>query len=89
MAFWVYILKCYINGEFRCFYVGQTGNITERMEYHYDAVRYHNIDKYTGRFDFVKLVWKKRVQTREDALRLERYLKSLSPNGKKEYMEDN
>ena len=89
MRFWVYVLECYINKEFRCYYVGQTGNITERMQYHYEAVREHNTDKFTGRFDFVKLIWKKEVPTRADALRLENYLKNLSPDKKEDYIEDN
>lgn len=59
------------------------------MQYHYGAVREHNTDKYTGRFDYVKLIWSKEVPTRADAERLERYLKPLSPDEKEDYMENN
>jgi len=43
----------------------------------------------TGRFDFVKLIWKKKAPTRADALRLEKYLKSLGQSGKESYMDNN
>ena len=89
MAFSVYILECYIDGEFSCYYTGQTNNLDERMQEHYEAVREHDTDKFTGRFDYIKLVWSKKVPTREDALKLESYLKSLSPDEKEDYMEDN
>jgi predicted GIY-YIG superfamily endonuclease len=89
MTYYVYVLACFIDGDFSCYYVGQTNDLDARMEEHYEAVRSHDTDKYTGRFDFVKLVWHRRVPTREDALRLESYLKSLSPSGKERYMDNN
>jgi len=59
------------------------------MEEHFDSVREGNTDTFVGRFDYVKPVWKKRVPTRADALRLESYLKSLTPQGKEDYMRRN
>ena len=56
---------------------------------HYQSVRKHDTNKFVGRFGYVKLVWSKKVPTRADALRLESYLKSLSPSGKEDYMDDN
>lgn len=89
MTFWVYILECYINGKFSCYYTGQTNNLNERMQEHYESVREHDTDKFVGRFDYIKLVWFKKVPTREDALRLENYLKNLDSDEKEDYMEDN
>lgn len=90
MPFYVYILKCYKGcGSKRVFsnyYVGQTNNITARMQEHYENVRNGDTDKYTGRFDWVELAWKKSVPSREDALRLESYLKDLNPVDKRNYM---
>jgi len=78
MAFWVYILMCHKNGKFTNFYVGQTNNFKARMEEHFDNVREGDTGTYTGRFDFVKPVWKTRVSTRSEALRKEREVKNLS-----------
>ncbi len=89
MVFWVYILECFIDGEFSCYYTGQTNNLKERMQEHYEAVREHDTKKFTGRFDYVKSVWSRKVPTRADAIRLERYLKNLSPDEKEDYMNDN
>lgn len=89
MVYCVYILECYIDHEFRCYYVGMTSDLHQRMAYHIEAVRNHNTDKYTGRFDFVKRIWYKKVPSKVDALRLEKYLKSLTPDEKEDYMEDN
>ena len=89
MPYYVYVLECFIDREFRNYYVGQTQNLEVRMQQHYENVRNHVTDKYTGRFDFVKLIWHKEVPTREDSIRLERYLKSLPQNEKEEYMENN
>ena len=89
MAFFVYVLACYIRGDFSCYYVGQTNDIYSRMQEHYDAVRNHETDRFTGRFDYVKKIWHKSVPTRKDALNLESFLKSLSPDEKEDYMENN
>ena len=89
MAYYVYILACYIDGDLRCFYTGQTNDLSARMEEHYGNVRSHDTDTYTGRFDRVELVWRAKVPTRDDALRLESYLKSLSHSEKIRYMQDN
>ena len=89
MGYCVYVLECYIAGSFSCYYVGQTNDLNSRMEEHYDSIREHNTDSFVGRFDYVKLIWHKIVPTREDAVRLESYLKSLSPSGKRSYMNHN
>ncbi len=88
MVYHVYMLACYIDGAFSCYYPGQTNDIKSRMQEHYDNVRYHDTNKFTGRFDFVKLIWKKQVATRGDALRVERYLKGLTPPEKRRYMKN-
>ena len=82
MPYWVYILKCYKDREFTNFYVGQTNDIEARMEEHFDNVRFMDTDKYTGRFDFVKLIWKWRIYTRKEALELERAIKDLDHSEK-------
>lgn len=86
MAFYVYVLNCFKDGEFSCYYVGQTNNLKARVGEHFDSVKEQNTDRFIGRFDFVKLKWFMKVPTRADALRLERYLKSLSHVEKEDYM---
>tara|TARA_Y100000310_G_C20390769_1_gene672634 strand:- start:24 stop:338 length:315 start_codon:yes stop_codon:yes gene_type:complete len=82
MSYWVYMLMCHKNGKFTNFYVGQTNDIEARMEEHFDNVRNGYTDSYTGRFDFVKLVWKWKVYTRLEALELERGIKDLDHSEK-------
>ncbi len=82
MSYWVYILMCYKNRAFTNFYVGQTNDFKARIEEHFDNVRERNTDRYTGRFDFVKPVWKKKVNTRSEALKLEKDIKGLSHSEK-------
>ena len=53
------------------------------MQEHYDNVRDGNTDRYTGRFDFVKLVWKRSCSSRAEAMSKERYLKNLSHSEKR------
>lgn len=73
----------------KCFYVGQTNDFSARMQEHYDNVRSRDTSTYTGRFDFVKPVWKKRVSTRSEALKLERHVKSLSHDQKRSLISGN
>ncbi|MCX6803047.1 MAG: GIY-YIG nuclease family protein [Candidatus Diapherotrites archaeon] len=91
MVHFVYALACYKEnyGEriFRCYYIGETNDLQRRLQQHYENVRNHITDKYTGRFDWVEKVWHKQVPSREDGKRLERYLKPLSPNEKEDYFE--
>ena len=89
MPFYVYILACYIRGKFSCYYVGQTNNLYARTGEHFDNVEEHHTESFTGRFEFVKRIWYKQVPTRVDALRLEKYLKSLTPDRKRAYMRNN
>jgi predicted GIY-YIG superfamily endonuclease len=86
MTYYVYILACFKAKTFSCYYTGQTDNLNRRIHEHYKAVKLHITDKFTGRFDFVKLMWYRRVPTRDDALRLESFLKSLTPPQKRAYM---
>jgi len=86
MGYCVYVLACFINKEFRCYYVGQTNDLSSRMAEHYNSIRGHDTNNFVGRFDYVKLIWYKKVPTRADAIRLESYLKELTPSGKRDYM---
>jgi len=88
MVYYVYILECYINREFSCYYCGQTDNLEKRKGQHIRNVIFHYTKKFTGRFDYCKLIWYGEVQTRADAIRLEQYLKSLNQQEKEEYMEN-
>lgn len=89
MVFYVYILACFKERDFRCYYVGQTNNLQERMEEHFDNVREIATEHFTGRFNFVKPIWFIEVETRQDAIKLEKYLKSLTPPQKRDYMKKN
>ena len=89
MKFYVYILNCFKNGKFSCYYVGQTSNLKARIGEHFDSVVEHNTDKFVGRFDFVKLKWYTKVAARAEALKVEKYLKSLTHEEKDRYMENN
>jgi len=82
MPYWVYMLMCHKNGKFTNFYVGQTNNFSERMEEHFDNVRDGDTDTYTGRFDFVKPVWKKQCQSRGEALSMEKKVKAMDHSEK-------
>lgn len=89
MGFWVYILMCYkIKGriirrrKFTNFYVGQTNNFSERMKEHFSNVREKDTNTYTGKFDYVQPVWKTTCNTKKEAMRLEKEIKSLTNNEK-------
>ncbi len=34
MAFWSYMLECFKDGESRCYYTGQTGDLWKRVSQH-------------------------------------------------------
>ena len=78
MPCWVYLLTCHKNGKFTNFYTGYTHNLRSRVGTHINNVRNKNTIRYTGRFDFVRLVWKRRCITKEEALQLEQDIKPLS-----------
>ncbi len=78
MTFWSYMLECFKDGKSKCYYTGQTGNLRRRVGQHIGNVRHKRTKKFTGRFDFVKLVWAERCKSREDALDLERTVKGLT-----------
>ena len=80
MSYYVYILACFKKGKFSCFYTGQTNNFKRRMQQHYKYVREKQTKHFTGRFDFVKWVWYKKVNNRAEAYKLEQYIKSLHPS---------
>ena len=82
--YYVYILACYKNGEFTNFYTGQTNDIDRRESEHIKNVITHNTKKYTGRFDYVKLLWYGIVKTRSEALELEQEIKQLSQDDKED-----
>ncbi len=77
MAYWSYMMECFKDGESRCYYTGQTSNLWKRLGQHFDNVRYRRTETFTGRFTFVKLVWRRRCSTRDEALHIERTVKEL------------
>ena len=87
MPFYVYILACFKDKIFSCYYTGQTDNLYRRTGQHFDIVCEKDTNHFVGRFDFVKLIWHRVVDTREDALRLESYLKQRTPPEKESYMD--
>lgn len=79
MVFYVYICKCYVDRRFSCYWARQTKNLKRRQDEHNKNVINHDTSKFTGIFDYVKLFWYRKVNTRKYVLRLENYLKKLSP----------
>lgn len=70
MAFWVYMLEC----ADRSFYVGHTDNLEQRIACHQAG----EIPGYTAERLPVSLVLAQAVESREQALNLERQLKGWS-----------
>ncbi len=65
--FYVYILRSESSGRY---YIGQSGNPELRLEYH------NTIEKgFTARYRPWRLVWKKGVETREEAKMIEARIK--------------
>lgn len=88
MVFYVYINEMYKEGEFFCYYIGQTDNLERRKKQHINNIKKRKRKTFTGRFDDSKLRWYEEVPTRDDAVKLEKYLKSLkNPKRKESYME--
>ncbi|MFH1839641.1 MAG: GIY-YIG nuclease family protein [Nanoarchaeota archaeon] len=87
MRYAVYILACYKGKDFSCYYTGQTNYLKRRLKQHYKAVKKKDTKKFTGRFDYVKLVWYKKVMTRKGAVKEERHIKTLTQPGKENYMD--
>lgn len=87
--YFVYILACFKDGDeySRCYYVGQTNDLDIRMKEHQSYIDDGRTDKYMGRFDSFEFIWYREVSSREDAIHLEFYLKSLSPPEKEKYMQ--
>lgn len=77
MAYWVYLLECYKDGKFSCYYPGQTKYYQKRMEAHFSNVQRQDTKRITGRFHRVKPVWKIQVNTRVDAIKLESKIMGL------------
>ena len=77
MTYRSYILECFKDGGSRCYYTGQTGDLWKRVSQHIDNVRSKTTEKYTGRLDFVTLVWAEECKTRGEALDLERAVEEL------------
>ncbi|NIO23047.1 MAG: GIY-YIG nuclease family protein [Candidatus Aenigmarchaeota archaeon] len=82
MPYWVYLLKCYKRRRFTNFYTGQTNDISARLSEHIENVIYRDTERYTGRFDYVRLAWKQKCRTRSEARRLEKEIKQLTQNEK-------
>ncbi|MBS3176502.1 GIY-YIG nuclease family protein, partial [Candidatus Woesearchaeota archaeon] len=60
MAYYTYMLGCYKKGKgFTNFYIGQTNNLYARVGEHIKNVESRNTNSYTGRFDYIRLVWNK------------------------------
>ena len=78
MTFWTYMLECFKDGESCCYYTGQSHNLHKCVGQHIDNARRKNTRTFTGRFDFVKLVWARQATTRQEAVDRERSIKRLS-----------
>ena len=66
--FYVYVLRSTSSGKY---YIGQSENPERRLEYH------NTIEKgFTSRYRPWELVWKKRYETRVEAIKVERMVKS-------------
>ena len=83
MTYWSYMLECFKDGKSKGYYTGQTANRRKRVGQHINNVRRKKTKTYTGRFDFVKLVWAKKKKTRAEAVDLEREVKKLSHGEKR------
>ncbi|MBX7045520.1 MAG: GIY-YIG nuclease family protein [Ignavibacteria bacterium] len=66
--FYVYIIQSEVTGKF---YVGQTKDVNKRVLYHNS-----NSSKYTGKFKPWKLVKVEGFETRSEAVKREREIKS-------------
>jgi predicted GIY-YIG superfamily endonuclease len=78
MVYWVYLFACYKDRKLICYYAGQTNNIERREKEHIQNVIERDTRHFTGRFDYVKLVWKYEVNSRSEAVQLEQAIKGLS-----------
>jgi predicted GIY-YIG superfamily endonuclease len=78
MTFWTYMLECFKDGESRCYYTGQSGNLYKCVGQHIDNARRGTAETFAGRFDFVRLVWAKQSTTRAEAIDRECTIKRLS-----------
>lgn len=70
MEFFVYILESVDSGKY---YIGHTNDIENRLK---DHNRGKNMDAYTYKYRPWKLVYKELFQTRKEAIKRERQLKS-------------
>lgn len=77
MSFFVYILRTSSN----TLYIGQTNNLKKRLREH--KSKSTKSAKYTRYFDFLKLVYFERYETRKEAIQREIQLKKW-PKAKKE-----
>jgi predicted GIY-YIG superfamily endonuclease len=78
MRHWVYMLRCYKGSEMKCHYVGRTNNILRRMNQHQKNVKEKRVDKFTGRFDYVELVWLKVCEDLEESKEIEMSVKKYT-----------
>lgn len=87
--YYVYILACFKDDsdEDVCLYTGQTNNLKLRLEEHRESIENGETDRFMGRFDNFELIWYREVETREDAIHLEYYIKGLSRPEKEKYMQ--
>ncbi len=74
--FWIYIIQSL---ESQKYYIGQTNNIKERLAYHNKGR-----NKYTKSDRPWRLVYKEKFTNRAEAIKREKYLKSLK---KRAYLE--
>lgn len=66
--FFVYIIESALDDSF---YIGQTKDLTKRVEYHNEG-----LSKYTSKKKPWKLVYSEELNTRTEAIKRERFLKS-------------
>lgn len=77
MAYWVYLIACYKKGKVSCYYTGQTNDIGRRRKEHIQNVVEGKTNHFTGRFEYCKMVWTYKVNSRQEALELEQEIKDL------------
>ena len=69
----MYYIYAIYNPQHKKIYIGQTADITERLKLHNE----HVFKGYTSKFDGVwQLIYSEKVDTRQEALKREKQLKS-------------
>ena len=88
MPFFVYLLALSKNNEFANYYTGQTNDLKVRMQQHQKSIDTKNRRKYVGQFDAMKLLAFIEIESRDDALKLEKQLKKIPAPKKMQFMKE-